>query len=81
MASQTRIRLGTASPSTQATTALTLSLVARLASRAAALGVDILALPEAPGRGLPARRGLRVRRGRALRGGPRRVRALLRRRG
>ncbi|KAL8288477.1 hypothetical protein RB597_000540 [Gaeumannomyces tritici] len=41
------IRLGTASPATQATTAETLALLERVAFRAAGLGVDILLLPEA----------------------------------
>ncbi|KAG9256231.1 carbon-nitrogen hydrolase [Emericellopsis atlantica] len=41
------IRLGTASPATQATTAETLQLVDRLATRAASNHIDILLLPEA----------------------------------
>ncbi|EGR44619.1 carbon-nitrogen hydrolase-like protein [Trichoderma reesei QM6a] len=41
------IRVGTASPNTQPTTPLTLSLLHSLASRAAAQRIDILLLPEA----------------------------------
>lgn len=41
------IRLGTASPSTQATTRDTLTHMAELATRAAASAIDILVLPEA----------------------------------
>lgn len=41
------IRLGTASPATQATTAETLALLERVVLQASALGVDILLLPEA----------------------------------
>ncbi|TFA98359.1 Nitrilase blr3397 [Trichoderma ghanense] len=41
------IRVGTASPTTQPTTPLTLSLLHSLASRAAAQRIDILLLPEA----------------------------------
>lgn len=41
------IRLGTASPSTQPTTAQTLSLVSVLAHRAASHSIDLLLLPEA----------------------------------
>ncbi|TPX08857.1 uncharacterized protein E0L32_009675 [Thyridium curvatum] len=43
----TKIRLGTCSPATQATTPETLALISRLAQRAAAQGVDLLLLPEA----------------------------------
>ena len=41
------IRLGTASPATQATTAATLEQIASIASRAAASDIDLLLLPEA----------------------------------
>lgn len=41
------IRLGTASPSTQPTTAKTLALLATLARRAASHSIDLLLLPEA----------------------------------
>jgi nitrilase len=41
------VRVGTASPATQATTALTLAHLHNIASRAAAQRVDILLLPEA----------------------------------
>lgn len=41
------IRLGTASPATQPTTAATLELISQLAQRAAAKKIDILLLPEA----------------------------------
>jgi nitrilase len=41
------IRLGTASPSTQDTTASTLELLASIAARAASHSIDILLLPEA----------------------------------
>lgn len=41
------IRLGTASPSTQATTSATLALLSSIAARAASQSVDILLLPEA----------------------------------
>ncbi|KAI5460057.1 carbon-nitrogen hydrolase [Mariannaea sp. PMI_226] len=41
------IRLGTASPGTQATTAETIALIDSLAQRAAASNIDILVLPEA----------------------------------
>ncbi|KAL8377344.1 hypothetical protein RB595_008161 [Gaeumannomyces hyphopodioides] len=41
------IRLGTASPATQATTAETLALLERVVVQASRLGVDILLLPEA----------------------------------
>ncbi|KAK0388156.1 hypothetical protein NLU13_4401 [Sarocladium strictum] len=41
------IRLGTASPATQASTAETLAQIASIASRAAAAHIDILLLPEA----------------------------------
>lgn len=41
------IRLGTASPATQPTTAATLDLISQLAQRAAAKKIDILLLPEA----------------------------------
>jgi nitrilase len=43
----TAIRLGTASPATQATTAATLSQLAIITRKAAGLGIDILLLPEA----------------------------------
>ncbi|KAJ9143378.1 Carbon-nitrogen hydrolase [Pleurostoma richardsiae] len=42
-----KIRLATASPATQASTAATLAQLSRIAHRAASLGVDILLLPEA----------------------------------
>ena len=42
-----RIRLGTASPATQATTAATIEQVSQLARRAASQGIDMLLLPEA----------------------------------
>lgn len=41
------IRLGTASPSTQETTAATIALLSTLATRAADQGIDLLLLPEA----------------------------------
>lgn len=41
------IRLGTASPSTQGSTAATLSLLSSIAARAAQQSIDILLLPEA----------------------------------
>lgn len=43
----TTIRLGTASPSTQGSTAATLSLLSSIAARAAQQSIDILLLPEA----------------------------------
>lgn len=45
--SNSTIRLGTASPGTQATTAATIEQVSQIAQRAASQGIDILLLPEA----------------------------------
>ncbi|KAK3370819.1 carbon-nitrogen hydrolase [Lasiosphaeria ovina] len=47
MAPPTRIRLGTASPGTAATTAETLAQLAQITRRAAVKGIDVLLLPEA----------------------------------